>query len=488
MFRGLAPEEKLKKILELRLALKNASGVEEFACAASVVVDRVLTSWREPNIDQFLTKKYISIVFASQNLSSPISMFGHTYLVAHNEVIPEVDATVVEFLADTSVPFGHMRAIFSNIRGKFVFSTFLLKQREYEEENRDLWVYQLNINSNDRQELVNKIKNNTQNDYPYTFIKKNCSHYILDLITSKNSSVVYTLPAITLRDLKESGYIDTSTHLKSLQKRVQATPYNYSLILNYQMKNEPDKEVRNILFRNKKTVTEDGKEQSSTNTSETLNNDPANTAERFRLSAGYISTIQATHFELLPAQRSFWSTKPDGLETGYLEVGKISALINSNTLRISQFSLLKLESFDSAGEFKKPLNRLFDLSYYSFEKWGINNTSETVLRWGWGYTIAAAKLKMNLLPHIGYRYLYTDGWGSSEFDFGARINLNFWFNQQWYTQLTYLKYWNTRLRLDALFEASLAFTQSTHNTWGINYQYSPSVGHDLTEIKYSHGF
>ena len=61
--------------------------------------------------------KHVSMLFASQNLISPISSFGHTLLIFHNEVTPEPDSIAFEYLGDTEVSYYAIRGLLWTIPG-----------------------------------------------------------------------------------------------------------------------------------------------------------------------------------------------------------------------------------------------------------------------------------------------------------------------------------------------------------------------------------
>lgn len=168
---------------------------------------------KSPEPSELYQKKKLSIVFASQNLKSPVSMFGHTFLVAHNEMPPEPDAISIEFLGKTSGDFNqYFNALVSHIDGEFRLSRFIIKNREYDFEDRNLWVYELNFPVNDKIQVFSLISSAIKNqNFPYTFLNKNCSFYIFNAVI-KNSNFekrsIYTLPKYTIRELKKLGYIN----------------------------------------------------------------------------------------------------------------------------------------------------------------------------------------------------------------------------------------------------------------------------------------
>lgn len=127
--------------------------------------------WKD-NIDpaSFFNKKYLSIVFAGHNIKTPISMFGHTYLVSHDELKPEPDALVVEYLGDIeSSKLWMIYSIFYSIKGRYRLSYFMFKQREYELEDRDLFIYRLNKDQIDIEKSKKKLLDGLKKAPRYNF-------------------------------------------------------------------------------------------------------------------------------------------------------------------------------------------------------------------------------------------------------------------------------------------------------------------------------
>ncbi len=154
-----------------------------------------------------------SIVFATHDLSSPVSLFGHSFLVLHQEPIPEPQALVMEFGGMTRSGLDHLRALVSEIEGGFTLSFFSYKEREYFTEGRSLWVYPLLLDDAGLAKLKQRVRASIGQRARYTFPRWNCSHYILDLVASAadigrtGPEVPFVVPADTLRSLHARGLL-----------------------------------------------------------------------------------------------------------------------------------------------------------------------------------------------------------------------------------------------------------------------------------------
>lgn len=71
----------------------------------------------------FFYKKYLSIVFVGHNIKTPVSMFGHTFLIAHDYEVPEPGAIVLEYVGDIeSSNFWIINSVFYSIKGTYKLS------------------------------------------------------------------------------------------------------------------------------------------------------------------------------------------------------------------------------------------------------------------------------------------------------------------------------------------------------------------------------
>ncbi len=172
-----------------------------------------------------------SIVFATHDLSSPVSLFGHSFLVLHREATPEPQALVMEFGGMTRSGLDHLRALVSEIEGGFTLSYFSYKEREYFTEGRSLWIYPLRLDDTGLAALKQQVRASIGKRARYTFPRWNCSHYILDLVASAagidrtGPEVPFVVPADTLRILHARSLLGPPVFRASPGSRSQSA-YN----------------------------------------------------------------------------------------------------------------------------------------------------------------------------------------------------------------------------------------------------------------------
>lgn len=138
--------------------------------------------------------QYVSLALADESLRSPVSMFGHTFVVLHNNPVPDPDAMAIEFVGDTSsASMPHIRALFDSISGKFMIRRFVYKLLEYGGEARDIRVWRIGVVP-DRCESI--LESFVARNHQYSFIHKNCAWHAArlasGLISGRSASEVYS--------------------------------------------------------------------------------------------------------------------------------------------------------------------------------------------------------------------------------------------------------------------------------------------------------
>ncbi len=464
--------------------------------------------WLEPvKIEDIFLKKHISIVFASQNLKSPVSMFGHTFLVIHAETIPEPDSIVIEFLGKTDgVSWAHLKALVSYIEGEYRLTRFILKKREYDLEDRNLWIYRLSLSENEKEKLIYNISNNLKKkNLPYTFLNQNCSHYILKLLLyekKQNSQfLLYTLPKYTIRELQQLGYIATpptnihstqfflikkfnelnSQDKKNVAKIVNANnTYNSqnttptlkkiaSLAIAYKTPRESNPQIRNHYFNTQKKILAELNEKNLVSLSEPLKNnsyDPLKLFGDASLRFGILTKTRGLVLEGKLAQRDFYTSLNDGLSSSYLEILKTKIVTNDLGINISQFTIFKLDSLVSEHDYRLPFNRLFDLSFYNHNYEFNKNIGECVARYGYGTSWNYSDLTLGIIPYFGVRY-FNNSSKTIELDLGITGKINYWINDYISTEASMIKYLNSKMPFNYLLELKFAIRINPRWTLGV---------------------
>jgi hypothetical protein len=144
-----------------------------------------------PEFEAFRSKldaRSLSVVFASHYLANPASAFGHTMLYLGSA------ATIESRLADYSVgfeadtkglsPLGYIpRGLTGGLVAAFRVSPFHERVRKYErQELRDLWMFPLQVNQHEVDQLVRHLWELKDVSYRYGFFGGNCAQKILALV------------------------------------------------------------------------------------------------------------------------------------------------------------------------------------------------------------------------------------------------------------------------------------------------------------------
>jgi len=124
----------------------------------------------------------VSIGFAAQNTYQPESAFGHVFLIFHQATIAP-DALVLEFVGRVNSFADAVRTLVGEVPGHYLVQTYAEKRRQYDLEDRGLYIANLRLSKEEIRELMQEVRQRAANTYPYDFAKKNCAYYLADLLT-----------------------------------------------------------------------------------------------------------------------------------------------------------------------------------------------------------------------------------------------------------------------------------------------------------------
>lgn len=475
-----------------------------------------------PESDQLYSKKRLSIVFASQNLKSPVSMFGHTFLVAHNEMPPEPDAVTIEFLGKTSGGFNqYFNALVSHIDGEFRLSKFIIKNREYDFEDRNLWVYEFNVPENEKKQVFSLISAVIKNqNFPYTFLNKNCSFYVFNAVIKNRNfeqRSLYTLPKYTIRELKRLGYINKSPFvietdqsklinlLKSLNTDERAKinqiieGYSYpiaeetlkirkglDLALTYKIPREPSSKKRAQYFNIKKQLLDIVPKEQAQYNEDLKGDDPVEVHGDANIRLGYGASSQSAILEGKFAQRDFYTSRNDGLSNSYLEIVKSKLYVNEENIQLQQFTLFKLESLVPSGDYNEPFNRLIDLSFYKYPYEKNKTANEAILRYGQGLSFKLGGLTFGAIPYLGVRYFSFSSNDGVEVDLGTLTKLNYWLNDTISIEGSLMNYFFTKLPFK--YQANIKLATRLNQRWTLGLEATVYDKNNEAEFSLIYGF
>lgn len=475
-----------------------------------------------PDSNQLYKKNRLSIVFASQNLKSPVSMFGHTFLVAHNEMPPEPDAITIEFLGRTYGDFNqYLNALVSRIEGEFRLSTFIIKNREYDFEDRNLWVYELNLTENEKNQIFSLVSDSIKKEkFSYTFLNRNCSYYIFNAVVfNKNfdQNSIYTLPKYTIRELKNRGIISKSPILiETDQSRLNnyvnelsdqdnsrikliLAGYSYDLsnerwefkhgldlALNFKIPREPDPNKRNLYFKTKQSIMSYHLIDKSENPTDKLY-DPLDSYGDSNLRFGHALKENSVFIEGKFAQRDFYTSMNDGLSNSYLEIAKAKVSFDSDQgFQIQQFTIFKLESLLPGSDYNESFNRLIDLSFYNNTYEKHSSAHESVLRFGQGFSLKKNDLAIGTVPYLGLRYFDFSAKKGLEPDIGLLTRINYWINNSNSVELTSMNYFFSKMPFK--YRLNFKLSVKLKSNWGLGLESIIFENNNETEFSLVYGF
>ena len=182
-----------------------------------------------------LAAEEVYIIFASSDLSSPGSSFGHTFLRLHNPAHThqlELLDYGVNFAAltgkDTGALFA-LKGLFGYYPGNYSLLPYHQKIREYTNlEGRDLWEYKLNLSPDEVAFIVDHLLELDGSYSYYYFADENCSYQILELLNLvrpnrhlTRSFYDFVIPLDTLKVLSELNLLEGEKRRPSLQAEWQ---------------------------------------------------------------------------------------------------------------------------------------------------------------------------------------------------------------------------------------------------------------------------
>jgi len=104
-----------------------------------------------------------TIVFPAAHINSPASMFGHTFLRINSSYDSKLLSYAVNYAADTNADTTNgvifaIKGLLGGYQGRYSLLPYYDKLKEYRDtEQRDIWEYDLNLNKEEVQRMVQHI-------------------------------------------------------------------------------------------------------------------------------------------------------------------------------------------------------------------------------------------------------------------------------------------------------------------------------------------
>ncbi len=192
-----------------------------------------------PSYERYKSMVYpqtVWITFASHYLSTPASSYGHTLLrLSKSSDAESIQSELLDYSitlganADTNNALIYaVKGLFGGFTSNFAALPYYYKIREYNDfESRDLWSYQLNLNSTEIDNLVDLLWELDEILFPYYYLTKNCSYYLLALLdaTNENFNFVdavpfYVIPIQTIKALHtHKGFVKSVRFRPSVRRQ-----------------------------------------------------------------------------------------------------------------------------------------------------------------------------------------------------------------------------------------------------------------------------
>lgn len=176
----------------------------------------------------------LTLIFPAAYLNSPSSMFGHTLMrLDSSNSKSELLAYSINYAANADPNDNELVFSYKGLTGGYpgVFSVlpYYEKVKEYNYlESRDVWEYELDINSDELEQFVRHVWEVKDAHFDYYFFTENCSYHLLTLLDAASErfelSKEFTtdvIPADTVRVLNETGLIKNASFRPSMQTTLQ---------------------------------------------------------------------------------------------------------------------------------------------------------------------------------------------------------------------------------------------------------------------------
>lgn len=395
---------------------------------------------REPHYNELDEFNKVSLGFASQNLQSPISSFGHTFLIFHNGVVPEASSITVEFTGDAPDLSSSAAALFTSIPGKYSLGYFADKRRQYDGENRSLWVYLLNLDEIQVLRLQGYVKKTARTEFKYDFSRKNCAFYIAQLISRAEVGEGYkpqrlfVTPVDSLKWARNSGLIDSGSYypstqigaihsFRSLSRDAQndvqiilaansleipssLTPdvaRTVSLITEHLIPREPDVSRRNHLFSLKR------KFPAARPPLEISSEDPLDSSEPYALSITLLPKDSATILTISPGFSHPEIENSSNIKNSTLEAFKLEVLSEaSGKTRINDFHFVNIASNQPSEFLSDGFTQSLEIAYTDYWLYLDKCYKETKAVFGRGISYRKHNFNIAFLPLVSIASVQSD--------------------------------------------------------------------------------
>lgn len=413
----------------------------------------------------------ISIVFAAQNTKSPLSMFGHVYLVFHDEKSPEPNAITFEFTGSIDSVKDYLGTVTGAASGFYKLDYYDNKRREYDLENRSSWRYEILLTEEESRLLKKKIAELEGRKYKYTVFKKNCASYLVEEISKirglayQSESIFFDSPDAIIRWLYANKLINQSvftpsTQLKALKYFNKLSDKEKSdlkqLVSGYTIKNNNYSEefasaisssvdylmVRDDSYEGRANLF--ALKKQFPRTLFEIENDvtePINISSNSSYSA--LVSNDGLLLKFRPGFLGYENEHLYGLKNVSSEFLAVGVLLNSNSIQLDGLTLFKVESYVPNEFLHDSGSQLFDISYKNYRSFYDKQHAEFSVNFARGFTSSYENQLISFLPLISLRKINSGNVHESALSMGGRLRIYGNFNN-WLSYRSTYDYYATK--------------------------------------------
>jgi len=171
------------------------------------------------DLDKFINsfqKGNVSLVFASEHVDYPSSVFGHVFLLFHDNSSPLLSADSIQHVAETDnepLPKYIYKGLSGGYKGYFFRKPFYIMKNTYSYlEQRTLHIYKLDLSLERIDYLIYFLYELRKAEFEYHFAKENCAYHIAFLL-----EVAY---GVTYTEYKNSMNVLPVDVINTFQKNI----------------------------------------------------------------------------------------------------------------------------------------------------------------------------------------------------------------------------------------------------------------------------
>lgn len=289
------------------------------------------------NLTKYIQKmnhSYMTLVFPTENINSPASMYGHTFLKLSKSKENFNDTLALNYTAERNDSNSLLLAyngLFGGYYGKYSISPYYKKLYTYTNvEQRDVWEYDLDFTQEEVKRVILHAYELKDTRSYYYFFSENCSYNILWFleIARPNLNLInqfnlYATPLDTIKAVKSCNIITNSSYKPSKIKEIQSSLKN----------------IKNPIY--------------------------SHNSRKIELSKINSNTLNLT---FKPVYTDMSDVSDGYIQGAYIDFFKFDINLKKDKFTFNKFTLFNIESYPSINSLFKPLSWGIKTSYKRFKK------------------------------------------------------------------------------------------------------------------------